>query len=166
MIKRWTDNEDAYLIALKRQHWDNARLAKRFDTTEEEIIQHHAELLNSMPRNKPAASNEVSESELPREEEPMDATQLAFLNVCKNYEQVGEGLKIFSEMISANLAEEHIAAHIEDLTAKYNNLGNLKPSLPVFLARVLHANYIFVPRLQLVNKIKADKQPDFEAASQ
>lgn len=135
MKTSWNRAEDRLLLQMVAMKLPAPEVAARFGCSVDDIANRVKELATPPPPPTPVED---------REETVLDPVQTAFLSLAQHYNQTGESLKTFAELISRNLSEVELAAVLQECNARATRL----PGEPLYMAqaRELFKRCIVIPR--------------------
>lgn len=159
--KKWSANEDEALSDMTKRGRPLAAMAERFNTTQEEVI----ERLKFLKDNPPGTASPKSVDITPKEEvkqsqgESMDAIDLLTNQAATAYNNLVSVLQM-------KAPREQVLGGAAQAEAFWRQLKGDKMPLHLFIAQVLHENYIMVPRPQIlpapsiITHVSNAKQPN------
>lgn len=160
---KWSDEEIDMIHRFKQRGWTNEMSAGRFSHRTAADVQ--LALDTASARERPAAVSPVPKSEaelLAASAEAlksMDPLQKLFMDHVKQYNRLGESLSVMSHVISLNVDLPQLQKQAKQIETLWGQLvmpdGKEKATLSAFLVRVLHENFIIVPRPVLQHKSNA-----------
>lgn len=145
-MKAWTTAQYEHLSLMRRRHFPLAELARRFGCTPEEIVQRVAELDTLIAQQQAAfaaGKNLTSEQAVEGMKKATDPLTAAFFDATLRYNQLGERLRYFGDLLSTALAPEELATLLQaagQVTPKFGE------AVADRTARVLLQDYIVLKR--------------------
>lgn len=142
--RKWNPEEDRILLVMINTGRPRADIAKRFDTTEDEIARRFAEIAEQMEKQEKESGAQ------PPNLKDMDGVIVAFTQVCSIYNDLGNAMIPLSEMLSSQLKEEELLHELLQIIAYIRT--RVPPQVPItppMIVKQLHKHFVVLRRPQV-----------------